>query len=355
MNPGAGRTGVDDWAARMLLTPALGVLVPNLAGVIDHGHHTPGALIASYAWFILVAFVTWQGNLRLYLRFQDRTAWLTTPWDRVRLLVGLICLFTIPFTTLALGGWALATGDPAATWRRLAMAVLLVVSAVVFITHVYETVFLVRDWETDRIRSERLQREKLEAELDALRSEVDPHTLFNNLNALSHLVEQGSPRTTAFIEALARSHRYLLKVRGRRLVTVAEELSLLDQFVALIAIRYAEGLRVDLHADPAAAMRWLIPPVTLPELLQNAAKHNELSSARPLPVTIRLEGDRLLVSNERRPRALAVPSTGVGLENLARRFRLLSGTPARWGVNGSDFVVSLPLVPAGPARQPLPS
>jgi len=67
-------------------------------------------------------------------------------------------------------------------------------------------------------------------------------------------------------------------------------------------------------------------------------------------VIIHLEGDRLLVSNEHRPRALAAPSTGVGLENLARRFRLLTGTPARWGVHGTDFVVSLPLVPAGPAR-----
>jgi two-component sensor histidine kinase len=349
MDPGAGQTGVDDRAARVLLTPALGVLVPNLAGFIDHGHHETGSLIASYAWFILVSFVTWQGNLWLYLRFQDRTAWLTTPWHRVRVLVGLICLFTVPFTTLALGGWALVTGDPAATWPRLGMAVLLVVSAVVFITHVYETVFLVREWESDRIRSERLQREKLEAELDALRSEVDPHTLFNNLNALSHLVERGSPRTTAFIEALARSHRYLLEVRERRLVTVSEELSLLDQFVTLIGIRYADGLCVELHADPVAAERWLIPPVTLPELLQNAAKHNELSSARPLRVTIRLEGDRLLVSNERRPRAPATLSTGLGLENLARRFRLLAGTPARWGVNGTDFVVSLPLVPAAPA------
>lgn len=349
MDPGGDRTGVDDRAARLLLTPVLGVLVPNLAGIIDHGHHTAPSLAASYAWFTLVSFITWEGNLRLYLRFQDRTAWLTAPWHRVRLLVGLICLFTVPLVTAGLVAWALVTADPAATSRRVAMAVLLVVSAVIFITHVYETVFLVREWESDRLRGERLQREKVEAELDALRSEVDPHTLFNNLNALSHLVEQGSPRTGAFIEALARSHRYLLEVRGRRLVTVSEELSLLDHFVMLIGIRYGDGLRVELDADPAAARRWLLPPVTLPELLQNVAKHNEISSARPMDVTIRLEGDRLLVLNERRSRPQQAPGTGSGLENLARRFRLLTGTPARWGVNGTNFIVTLPLLPVGPA------
>jgi len=327
----------------VLITPLLGVLVPNLAGLIDHARHTPAGLAASYAWFIFVAFLTWEGNLRLYLRFQDRSAWLTRPWHRVRLLIGLICLFTVPFCSLTLGGWSLVTADPAATPRSLGVAVLLVVSAVVFITHVYETVFLVRDWESDRMRGERLQREKVEAELDGLRSDVDPHALYNSLNALSHLIETGSPRTGAFVDALADSHRYLVRARSKRLVTVAEELSLLDQFVTLTAIRYPDALNVSVQVDPDAAQQWLMPPVTLPELLQNAAKHNEITAERPLAVVVRLEGDRLLVCNERRPRA-GVVSTGVGLENLARRFRLLCGTPARWGVNGAEFIVVLPLV-----------
>lgn len=64
MDPGGGRTGVDDRAARLLLTPVLGVIVPNLAGIIDHGHHTAPSLAASYAWFTLVSFITWEGNLR---------------------------------------------------------------------------------------------------------------------------------------------------------------------------------------------------------------------------------------------------------------------------------------------------
>ena len=145
-------------------------------------------------WFIGVAFVTWEANLRLYLLFQDRTAWLTRPWHRVRLLIGLICLFTIPFTGSALWLWAALFHDPNATWRSIAMAVITIVAAVTFITHVYETLFLVKEWQSDRERGERLQRLNVEAELLALKSEVNPHTLFNNLNALSHLVEQRHPR-----------------------------------------------------------------------------------------------------------------------------------------------------------------
>ena len=330
--------------ARFIVTPLVGVAVPNLAGLIDHSAHSYGGLVASYAWFIAIAFLTWEGNLRLYLRFQDRTAWLTRPWHRVRLLVGLILLFTIPFTGAALWAWAIVTGDPSATWRSIAMAVITIVAAVTFITHIYETVFLVREWDSDRQRGEQLQRLNVEAELVALRSEVNPHTLFNNLNALSHLVDQRHPRASAFVAALAGSYRYLLRSGSKRLVPLADELELLNQFLLLATIRYAGGLTVVVDVDARAVARWCIPPVVLPELLENAVKHNEFGTDNPLQIEVRLEGDRLTVSHDTRPRRTAVTSTGVGLENLAQRFRLTTGVAARWAETDGRFVVTLPLV-----------
>jgi sensor histidine kinase YesM len=338
--------GVDDLAARMIVTPLVGIAVPNLAGLIDHAAHSPAGLVASYGWFVFIAFVTWEANLRLYLLFQDRTAWLTRPWHRVRLLVGLICLFTIPFTASALWAWAVFFDDPSATWRSIAMAVVTIVAAVTFITHIYETLFLVHEWESDRARNDRLQRLNVEAELLALRSEINPHTLFNNLNALSHLVEEGHPRASAFVAALAGSYRYLLKTGSKRLVPLADELALLDHFLSLVTIRYANGLKVEVHVDAQSALRWQIPPVVLPELLENAVKHNEFTTDNPLQIEIRLEGDRLAIAHETRPRRTAVSSTGVGLENLAQRFRLTTGVAARWADSGGRFVVTLPLVAA---------
>jgi two-component sensor histidine kinase len=87
--------------------------------------------------------------------------------------------------------------------------------------------------------------------------------------------------------------------------------------------------------------------VVLPELLENAVKHNEFSADNPLEIEVRLEGDRLTVSHDKRPRRATVASTGVGLENLAQRFRLTTGVAARWGENGGRFIVSLPLVAQG--------
>jgi sensor histidine kinase YesM len=349
MASGSSPSGVDDTAARLLVTPIVGVAVPNLAGMINHAAHSPAGLVATYLWFIGIAYVTWEANLRLYLSFQDRTAWLTRPWHRVRLLVGLILLFTIPFTSVALWSWAAITGDPSATWRSIAMAVITIVSAVTFITHVYETLFLVREWERDRERGAHFQRLNVEAELFALRSEVNPHTLFNSLNALSHLVDQRHPRASAFVAALANSYRYLLRTGSHRLVSLADELELLDQFLSLATIRYAGGIHLQVHVDAQSARRWLIPPVVLPELLENAVKHNEFETDNPLEIEVLLEGDRLTVSNDRRPRR-ASASTGVGLENLAQRFRLTTGVAARWGEIGDRFVVTLPLVADGGAN-----
>lgn len=331
-------------AARLFVTPLVGITVPNLAGLIDHRAHASLSLVASYLWFVAVAFVTWEVNLRLYLRFQDRTAWLTKPWHRVRLLVGLILLFTIPFTAAALWAWAIMTGDPNATWRSIGTAVITIVAAVTFITHVYETLFLVREWESDRQRGEDLQRLKVEAELLALRAEVNPHTLFNNLNALSHLVDERHPRASAFVAALAGSYRYLLRSGARRLVPLADELELLDHFLSLATIRYAGGLQVSVHVDAHAAARWCIPPVVLPELLENAVKHNDFDTDNPIRIAIRLEGDRLSVSHQVQSRRTPVTSTGVGLANLARRFRLTTGVAARWAQSDGQFVVTLPLV-----------
>lgn len=338
-----GRHGIDDFWPRVALTPVLGVAIPTLAGLVTPGRYTTTGLVATYAWFIFVAFLTWEGNLRLYLRFQDPTDWLTRPWRRVRLLLAVACGYTVPLTTQALWGWAVVTGDPAATWRSIGLGVFAIVAAVVYITHAYETVFLLREWESDRVRSERAQREALETELALLESEIEPHALFNSLNALGHLIELGDPRAPEYVVALASAHRSLLRTRRRRLVSLEEELSLLEAYRDLLAIRYGDGLRVVAGVPPETARRWAVPPWVLPELAENAAKHNVLSPREPLDIRIAVDGDRLVVSNPVRPRPVEAAGTRRGLSNLAERLRLITGVSARWFTDGGRFVVVLPL------------
>src|SRR5687767_12329462 len=279
---------VHDFWPRVLASPILGALVVNLSGLVDHSRHSSGGLVASYAWFALVAFVVWEGNRRLYFRLPRREDWLLRPWSRLGVLLALISLYTIPIAFLLLWIWRAVTGDPGTRQHALTTALFAVVALVIAITHVYETVFLLRDWESDRMRSARLEQARLQTELESLGREVDPHFLFNNLNALAHLVDQRSDVAPWFIRTLSASYRYVLECRGRTLVRLAEELEALERHRALADIRYAGSVRLDVRVQPADAHQLLLPPVSLAELFQNALKHNTVAADLPLHIRVRV-------------------------------------------------------------------
>ena len=339
---------VHDFWPRVLASPILGALVVNLSGLIDHTRHATGGLVASYAWFALVAFVVWEGNRRLYFRLPRREDWLLRPWRRLGVLLALISLYTIPIAFLLLWMWRAVTGDPGTRQHALTTALFAVVALVIAITHVYETVFLLRDWESDRMRSARLEQARLQTELESLGREVDPHFLFNNLNALVHLVDQQSAAAPSFIRTLSATYRYVLECRGRTLVPLSDELEALERHRALAHIRYAGGVRLALDVPQDDAVRLFLPPVSLAELFQNALKHNTVGPADPLHIRVRVEDTTLVFENDLRPGPGTAASTGIGLDNLKERFRIATGRAAVWAVETDRFVVRLPLVPSRP-------
>jgi hypothetical protein len=354
MPPSSRQPEIHDLVPRLALSPIFGILIPNLAGLIDNGRHSTASLVGSYLYFTATALAIWEGNRQLYFRLPWRDEWLRHPLRRIALLLAAIAVYTIPITLGLLWLWRAVTGDPGTREHAVLVAVLACVAAVAIVTHAYETVFLLHDWESDRLRSARLEQQRLEAELESLRREADPHFLFNSLNVLAHLVEQNSVRAPPFIQALSATYRYLLDVRGRPLVPLAEEIGALERHLLLTNIRYGGAivLTVDVPAD--AAQGFSLPPVTLSELLQNAVKHNELSQDSPLSIGLHLEDDTLVFGNELRRRGLTQGSTGVGLRNLSGRFTLAVGRDLEWREAGNRFEVRLPLVRTPSSSSALP-
>jgi two-component system, LytTR family, sensor kinase len=335
---------VHDFWPRLLASPILGVLVVNLSGLIDNARHSTRTLIVSYIWFAVVAFLVWEGNRRLYFRLPRREDWLLQPWTRLGRLLAAISLYTIPIAAALLWIWRSVTGDPGTRQYAFATALLAIVALVIAITHVYETVFLLKDWESDRLSSARLEQARLQTELESLGREVDPHFLFNNLNALVHLVDQRSELAPWFIRTLSATYRYVLECRGRPLVRLSEELEALERHRTLADIRYAASVRLDVRVQPAQANGLLLPPVSLAELFQNVLKHNTLAADRPQNISVRVDGTTLIFENDLRCGSRRQRSTGIGLTNLADRFRIATGRPVVWGVEADRFVVRLPLV-----------
>ena len=335
---------VHDFWPRLLVSPLLGAVVAQLSGLVDHTRHSTAGLVASYAWFAAVAFVVWEGNRRLYFRMPRREDWLLRPWRRLALLLAVICLYTIPIAAALLWAWRAVTGDHGTREYSFATALFAVVGLVVAITHVYETVFLLRDWESDRMQRARVEQARLQTELESLGREVDPHFLFNNLNALAHLVDERSERAPQFIRTLSATYRYVLECRGRTLVPLSAELDALERHRALADVRYAGSVRLDVEVPPSDADTLMLPPVSLAELFQNALKHNTTAADCPLQIRVRLDGTTLVFENELRPGRRSARSTGIGLINLAERFRIATGREVVWGTESDRFVVRLPLV-----------
>lgn len=194
-------------------------------------------------------------------------------------------------------------------------------------------------------RAQQLERENLRAQFEALKNQVNPHFLFNSLSMLASLVHRDADLATKCIEQLARAYRYTLEQRDHDLVPLGTELAFIETYAFLLRLRFAQ--KFDLQFDlPATYPAYQLAPLTLQLLVENAVKHNRMSAAEPLRVTISLEADELVVRNplQRRPPTHAAESTGVGLQNIVQRYRLLTPRPVRVHDAGLVFEVRIPLL-----------
>jgi len=196
-------------------------------------------------------------------------------------------------------------------------------------------------------RTEQLENENLQAQLAALKNQVNPHFLFNSLSILSSLVHVDANLSEQFIEQLARAYRYTLEQKDNDLVLLSTELDFIKSYTFLLKIRFEDKFDVVFDIPAEARHRYRVAPLTLQLLVENAVKHNQMSAAHPLLVSIEVVADELVVRNtlQRRPLPLAAASTGVGLQNILNRYRLLTPLPLHIGEVAGTFEVRIPLLP----------
>ncbi|NOT35571.1 MAG: histidine kinase [Candidatus Eisenbacteria bacterium] len=191
-----------------------------------------------------------------------------------------------------------------------------------------------------------------EAEVRALRAQLNPHFLFNSLNSINSLIGSAPEDARRMCESLGDFLRRTLALGSREAVPLGDELALIERYLEIEHVRFGDRLRLERFSD-AAAERCLVPPLLLQPLVENAIKHgvaDRIEGGR-VRVEARREGDmlRVTVENDRDPDAPPRRGTGVGLENVRQRLGVFSGRHARLDVssNGSTFRVTL----AVPARE----
>lgn len=230
------------------------------------------------------------------------------------------------------------------TWSKIWPAALVGLLCDAFICALLGLFYALQQWKNDKADDEKLARQSLEVEFDALKGQVNPHFLFNSLNTLSSLINADPTQAEDFVEDLARIYRYMLQGGRTELVPLQSELAFLEVYIRLLKVRYHDALLVELPERCPPDLT--IPPLVLQILLDNAVQYNVLSASRPLRVTVGLTGDRTIrVSNNVQMRHRTLGVTGTGLRGLSAKLLTFTTRQLEIEETNNTFSVTIPLLP----------
>lgn len=234
-------------------------------------------------------------------------------------------------------GYMLTPGDIAIDSNAATILCTMLVCAI------YESVYFVSELRKSVEEKELLKRESLQAQLYALKTQVNPHFLFNNLNTLSAVIPDNPGAAIDFVQQLSKVYRHILEVRDEQSIALKEELEVLEAYAFLLKTRFGENLNISIRvADELLQQR--VVPLSLQILMENAIKHNIVSSAKPLRIDIYAGNEHLVVSNTLQKKNQLVESTGIGLDNIRNRYRLLGNKKVEVEEGPESFTVRIPLI-----------
>lgn len=297
-------------------------------------------------YFITISFTfcmwifLWKGNSILATFVSRRFPWMTHP--TMRFVVGIVStiLYTVMSMLVAMYAFeyifnfSFGKGFVYTIYGSVGVTIL-----ISLFLHGREFFFF---WRQATLEKEKYMRESITAKYESLKNQVNPHFLFNSLNALSNLVYEDQDKAVKFIKQLSDVYRYVLETRDQEVVDLHDELKFLESYLFLQKIRFGEKLSVNIEL---AEVRSHVAPLALQMLIENAIKHNIVSEEDPLFIKLSSDGQYIIVENTlQKKKTLGEPSAGVGLENICKRYEMLSNDQVIIDNNGQQFIVKLPLL-----------
>ena len=300
---------------------------------------------SSFPYFLSISGLTitcwalaWFGNEYLHEYLDEKITWTKHPIKR--LLVGLVVMvvYTVPTIYLVVSLTEMVFDlNLGAISKTIYMSVGITLVISVLLT---SRSFLF-NWRQTAIDAEKFKRESTIAKFESLRNQVNPHFLFNSLNALTNLVYEDQDKAAKFIKQLAEVYRYLLDTRDKEIVSLEEEKKFLHSYLFLQQIRFGDKLRLTVSLDEKPCM---VAPLVLQMLVENAIKHNIISEQSPLCIKIYTDGDFIVVENNLQKKEERVEaSPGIGLENIRKRYEFLTDKKVDV-IERDKFIVRLPMI-----------
>lgn len=229
------------------------------------------------------------------------------------------------------------------TWLQVKLCLGFAFRINLFLHCINAIVFYMEKLRRTEFETEQLKKQTIEARFESLRSQINPHFLFNSFNVLSTLVYKDADSAARFIEQLSNVYRYLLYNQEQKLVPLQQELDFLSSYIYLLKIRFQDNLKIENHISNLAYEKY-VAPATLQMLIENAIKHNVVSREQPLTIHLMVENEYLVVRNNLQPKKLPEPSSGIGLQNIKDRYRFLISKDTFVIHKNGAFTVKVPLI-----------
>ena len=191
-------------------------------------------------------------------------------------------------------------------------------------------------------REQKANEEKMRYHYETLKNQMNPHFLFNSLNTLSSIIYRDVALADRFIIKLSSVYRYILDQQENKLVSLDKELAFVKDYFYLQQLRDEDRIHLEIEIEQPSD--YLILPVSLQLLVENALKHNAATHDNPLNISISIpENQFIVVENNRQPRQQLDGSFHIGLKNLGERVRIITGKELQIEERSDRFCVKIPI------------
>lgn len=312
----------------------------------DFEFKTANELLEVFGFYQLYAFVLGFSNMYFFDYWNNRTWTKEQRFTRIvggvfaSVIITLIGLFFLRFFTAVIyGGLTTAEFFANESIKNYQFGLWITLT----IVSIFHIIYFINLFQKQKLKEQKVIAKTANAQFDALKSQLDPHFLFNSLNVLSSLIHENPDKAEQFTTKLSKVYRYVLEQKNKELVSLQEELQFAKIYMDLLKMRFEDSLVFEIP-DTVLNPDSKVVPLSLQLLLENAVKHNVVSEAKPLKIEIIEENDSLTVKNNLQPKKILNKSSGVGLANIVQRYQLLSHRKVRIHSTDLRFIASLPIL-----------